>query len=93
MAFFFGIGWGYMAVKARSVIPAMISHYLVDSLGQIFLNVDGTDPALATGYFLLLTLLFPVFNIVLTKLVYGQTQDLSSTNFPSCENFQEEMAS
>jgi membrane protease YdiL (CAAX protease family) len=50
MAFFFGIGWGTMTIKARSVIPAMISHYLVDSMGQIFLNVDGTDPALATGF-------------------------------------------
>ena len=35
MAFFFGIAWGYMTVKARSVVPAMISHYLVDSMGQI----------------------------------------------------------
>ena len=72
MAFLFGIGWGFMTVKARSVIPAMISHYLVDSLGQIFLSVDSTDPALATMFFILLTLLFPVFNIVLTKLIYRE---------------------
>ncbi len=70
MAFFFGIGWGYMTVRARSVIPAMISHYLVDSMGQIFLNVDGTNPALTTGFFLILTLLFPIFNIVLVKMMY-----------------------
>jgi membrane protease YdiL (CAAX protease family) len=90
MAFFFGIGWGYMTVKARSVIPAMISHYLVDSMGQIFLGVNNTDPALATGFFLLLTLLFPIFNIVLTKLVYKQPQVMSKTGVPSYENFQEE---
>lgn len=77
MAFFFGIGWGYMTIKARSVIPAMISHYLVDAIGQIFLNVDGTDPALTTGFFLLVTLLFPIFNIILTKFVYRQRQVLS----------------
>jgi membrane protease YdiL (CAAX protease family) len=70
MAFFFGIGWGVTTVKARSVVPAMMSHYLVDALGQIFLNVDSTDPALTTGFFLLLTLTFPVFNVVLTKIMY-----------------------
>jgi membrane protease YdiL (CAAX protease family) len=53
MAFFFGIGWGFMTVRARSVIPAMISHYLVDSTGKIFLSVDSSNPALVTGFFVL----------------------------------------
>jgi len=73
MAFFFGIGWGYITIRARSVVPAMISHYLVDSIGQIFLGVNSTDPALVTGFFVLLTLLFPVFNIFLAKIVYKDT--------------------
>lgn len=73
MAFFFGIGWGYMIIRTRSVVPAMISHYLVDSMGQIFLSVDSTEPALIIGFFLLLTLLFPVFNIILAKIVYKET--------------------
>jgi membrane protease YdiL (CAAX protease family) len=90
MAFFFGIGWGTMTVKARSVIPAMISHYLVDSMGLIFLDVDGTDPVLATGFFLVLTLLFPVFNIVLTKLLFRKRQVFTTASVPSYENFQEE---
>ena len=89
MAFFFGIGWGYMTIKTRSVIPAMISHYLVDSMGQIFLVVDNTDPALATGFFLLLTLLFPIFNVILTKITYRQ-RHLTSTTIPSYELFQKE---
>ena len=88
MAFFFGIGWGYMTVKARSVIPAMISHYLVDSMGQIFLGVNNTDPALATGFFLLLTLLFPIFNMVLTKVTYKQRH--LTTAILSYELFQKE---
>ena len=88
MAFFFGIGWGYMTVKARSVIPAMISHYLVDSMGQIFLGVNNTDPALATGFFLLLTLLFPIFNMILTKVTYKQRH--LTTNILSYELFQKE---
>jgi membrane protease YdiL (CAAX protease family) len=74
MAFFFGIGWGYMTVRARSVVPAMISHYLVDSMGQIFLGVNSTDPALMTGFFLSLTLLFPVFSIILVKVMYKKRE-------------------
>jgi len=72
LALFFGIGWGYLTVRTRSVVPAMISHYLVDPMGQIFLNVDNSDPALTTGFFLLLTLLFPVFNILLARIVYKE---------------------
>lgn len=80
MASLFGIGWGYMTIKTGSVIPAMISHYLVDALGQIFLTVDTTDPALSTGYFLLLTLLFPVFNIILARATYGKLDEESAGN-------------
>jgi len=90
MAFFFGIGWGYMTIKARSVVPAMISHYLVDTMGQIFLNVDGTDPALATGFFLLLTLLFPVFAILLTRGVYRSSKNVNDVTAPSFQNFRKE---
>jgi membrane protease YdiL (CAAX protease family) len=70
MAFLFGIAWGVMTVGSRSVVPAMISHYLVDAVGQVFINVDSSNPALATGFFLLLTLTFPIVNIALTKLMY-----------------------
>jgi len=80
MAFLFGIGWGYMTVKTGSVIPAMISHYLVDAMGQIFLTVDTTNPALSTGYFLLLTLLFPIFNIILTRVTYRRLEEESTGN-------------
>jgi membrane protease YdiL (CAAX protease family) len=76
LAFFFGIGWGYLTIRTNSVIPAMISHYLVDSMGQIFLSVDNSDPALTTSFFLLLTLLFPVFNILLARIAY-KDMDLS----------------
>jgi len=79
MAFFFGLGWGYVTVRAGSVVPAMISHYLVDSMGQIFLGVDRTNPALTTGFFLSLTLLFPIFNILLAKLMYpSNLNDMNS---------------
>jgi membrane protease YdiL (CAAX protease family) len=70
MATFFGIAWGVMTVRSRSVVPAMLSHYLVDSMGQIFLGVESSNPALATGFFMLLTLTFPVFNVLLAKVMY-----------------------
>jgi len=70
MAFAFGIAWGVMTVRAGSVIPAMLSHYLVDSIGMVFLRVDGSNPALVTGFFLLLTMAFPIVNIVLARVMY-----------------------
>lgn len=73
MAFAFGIAWGVMTVRSRSVIPAILSHYLVDSTGQVFIGVDGSSPALATGFFLLLTLTFAVCNILLAKMMYKET--------------------
>ena len=70
MALLFGIGWGVLTVRARSVLPAMIAHYMVDSLGQSFLGVDASNPALATGFFLLLTVTFPVANVLLARALY-----------------------
>lgn len=80
MAFFFGIAWGVMTVRARSVIPAMLSHYLVDSFGMVFLRVDNSNPGLTTGFFLLLTLAFPAFSIMLTRLLYRQTAQVRRAN-------------
>ena len=48
----------------------MLSHYLVDSMGTIFSRVDGANPALVTGFFLLLTATFSIFNIVLAGAMY-----------------------
>jgi membrane protease YdiL (CAAX protease family) len=70
MAFSFGIAWGLLTLRSGSVVPGMISHYLVDSFGQIFLGVDGTDPARSTGFFILVTLLFPIFKALLLKFLY-----------------------
>lgn len=84
MAFVFGLGWGYMTVRARSVIPAMLSHYLVDALGQVFVTVDSEDPGVTAAYMLLLTLLFPALVILLTKLLYRHTaQQPRPTHVPA----------
>lgn len=74
MAFFFGIGWGWLVFKSGSVLPAILSHYLVDSLGQIFLNVNDSDPILTSQFFLLLTLIYPVLTILLVNLVYSNKE-------------------
>jgi len=70
MAFFFGLAWGVMKFRTGGVLPGVISHYLVDSMGAIFLNVDAADPIKATIFFLLLTLSFTVVSIFLTRIMY-----------------------
>jgi hypothetical protein len=72
VAFLFGIAWEVMTVRSRSVLPAMISPYLVDSVGQAFFGVRGADPARMTGFFLLLTLTFSLCAIALTRATYGK---------------------
>ena len=74
MALFFGIGWGWLVFKSGSVVPVIISHYLVDSLGQIFLNVNDTNLILTSQFFLLLTLLYPVLTILLANIMYSNKE-------------------
>ena len=76
MAFFFGIGWGWLVYKSGSVVPAIISHYLVDSMGQIFLNVNDTNPILTSQFFLSLTLLYPVLTILLANFMYPNKEKI-----------------
>ena len=75
MSLFFGLAWGVMTVRSGSVLPAMLSHYLVDSLGQPLLNVSTTDPVLQIQFFLLLTLTFPIVCTGLTALMYSDRRD------------------
>lgn len=70
MAFLFGLAWGLMKTRTGSVVPTMISHYLVDSLGAVFLNVDAADSVSVMIFFLSLTLAFTVVNILITKFLY-----------------------
>ena len=70
MAFFFGLGWGWLVFRSGSVVPAIISHYLVDSVGQVFINVNDTNLILASQFMLLLTLLYPALTILLAKFMF-----------------------
>ncbi len=72
MAFFFGLGWGWLVFRSGSVMPAIISHYLVDSLGQVFINVNDTNLIFASQFMLLLTLLYPPLTILLAKFMFPE---------------------
>lgn len=82
MAFFFGLGWAYLTARSGSLIPAMVAHYMVDSLGQIFLGVDTSDPMRLTGFFLLLTVLYPVVIVLLAKRLDREKTDEKITHVP-----------
>ena len=51
-ATFIGFALAYMYIKTESLLPCIITHYLLDSVGQIFLNVQINDPVL-WGVFLI----------------------------------------
>lgn len=70
MSFFFGLVWGMMKVRTGSVVPAMLLHYLIDAMGAVFLNVNGTDPAKVTLFFLLLVITFSIVNVLMTMVLF-----------------------
>ena len=62
-----GFAFGYMYIKSKSLLPSIILHYLIDSVGLIFLNTYISDIFL-TGVFLICFLgLIPA--ILITLLV------------------------
>ena len=62
---FLGFALGYMYIKTRALLPSIILHFLIDSVGQIFFNTYITDIFL-TGVFLICFLgLIPAILIIL----------------------------
>jgi len=51
-ATFIGFALAYMYIKTESLLPCIITHYLLDAVGQIVLNVQINDPFL-WGVFLI----------------------------------------
>ncbi|MBY8980086.1 MAG: CPBP family intramembrane metalloprotease [Candidatus Lokiarchaeota archaeon] len=66
-----GFSMGYMYLKTKSLLPSIIYHYLIDTVGMIFLNVD-IENIVLWGVFLIVFLgVIPaILNIGLTKLVF-----------------------
>ena len=48
-----GLVFGYMLIKTNSLLPGIIAHYLIDSVGQLFLNIVFTDLASYTFFAIL----------------------------------------
>ncbi|MBD3196618.1 MAG: CPBP family intramembrane metalloprotease [Candidatus Lokiarchaeota archaeon] len=63
-AMFLGFAMAYMFIKTKSLLPPIILHYLIDSLGQLFFNIY-FDNLLSYGLFLVFFLgLLPTIVII-----------------------------
>ena len=72
MATAFGIGWGYIVVKSKSVLPAIFIHYAVDVvlIGPLFVDVNLVTDASITMFVMGLTILFPIVCVILAKMLF-----------------------
>ncbi|MBA7535398.1 hypothetical protein ES705_27651 [subsurface metagenome] len=67
-----GIALSYMYVKTRSLLLCIVLHYLIDSVGQIFLGGLFSNIVNLTIYFVFGIGIVPmILIIILTKLVYS----------------------
>ncbi|MHA2031989.1 MAG: CPBP family intramembrane glutamic endopeptidase, partial [Candidatus Kariarchaeaceae archaeon] len=80
MATLFGLFWGYLTVKTGSVLPAMISHYLIDAFGAYLINVDQSNEEVMGQYFLFLILLYPLFGYILTRRFVSHISPLKNSS-------------
>ncbi|MFX0082126.1 MAG: CPBP family intramembrane glutamic endopeptidase [Candidatus Hodarchaeota archaeon] len=65
-----GIAFGYMYVKTKSLIPCMVTHYLIDAVGQLFLRGLFSNIGSLTIYFIFGIGIVPmILIIILTKLL------------------------
>jgi membrane protease YdiL (CAAX protease family) len=71
-----GFSMGYMYLKTKSLLPSIIYHYLIDTVGLIFLNVS-IENTLLVGVFLIVFLgVIPsILNIGFTKLVFWKDKN------------------
>lgn len=67
-----GFAFAYMFLRTRSLYPCIILHYLVDSFGQLFLNVSFTEEISLILYLLLFVGVLPMLTISL--FVYFATK-------------------
>ena len=71
-----GFSMGYMYIKTKSLLPTIIYHYLIDTVGLIFLNVS-IENIVLVGVFLIVFLgVIPaILNIGFTKLVFWKDRN------------------
>ncbi|MFW9902619.1 MAG: lysostaphin resistance A-like protein [Candidatus Thorarchaeota archaeon] len=61
----FGLAFGYLYIKTKSLLPSIILHYLIDSAGQIFLNTVISDIFLKGIFLICFIGLIPAILIML----------------------------
>ena len=71
-----GFSMGYMYIKTKSLLPSIIYHYLVDTVGLAFLNVYIENLVLTRVFLIVFLGVIPaILNIGLTKLVFWKDQN------------------
>jgi hypothetical protein len=68
-----GFSFAYMFLRTKSLYPSIILHYLVDSVGQLFLNVWFKEELFVILYLILFVGVFPMIGISL--FVYFATKN------------------
>lgn len=74
LSFFFGLAWGWIVIHRHNVIPGIISHYMIDSLGAVIFYGYLEDVALSTILFLIIMILYPIVHYILIKPLLHFTQ-------------------
>ncbi|MBY9018863.1 MAG: CPBP family intramembrane metalloprotease [Candidatus Lokiarchaeota archaeon] len=69
-ATFLGFLFGYMYLKTNSLLPSIITHYLIDSVGPLFMNANFPD-FISSSLFLIfgVGLIPTVFGLLFVKLI------------------------
>ena len=60
-ATFWGFAFAYMYIKTESLIPCIITHYLIDAVNPLFFNVILGQTILVLIYFVIFILILPLF--------------------------------
>lgn len=81
MATSFGLIWGYMTIKSGSVLPAMITHYLVDASNFFFVKVTTSDEIVVTQFFILLVIFYPLINYTIAKIIFKRIDAFSNLHY------------
>ena len=71
----FGLAFGYLYIKTKSLLPSIILHYLIDSAGQIFLNTFISDIFLKGIFLICFIGLIPAILIILLVKYVVKTEN------------------
>jgi len=76
-----GIAFSYMYVKTKSLIPSIVAHYLIDSIGILFSTVFTLNVITSTIYSIVGVGIIPmIFIIILVKITVRNKKDFRVLN-------------